>query len=298
MDKFTSMSTFIKVAELGSFAEAARQIGQSRSQINRLVINLEDELGITLLNRTTRSVTLTPTGNAYLQRAKSILNDLAETESLIQSNQEKPKGEIKINAPMSFGTLHFTHAIITFMQEYPDIRIELLLNDQMVDPVSNGFDMTVRIAEPLNSLALIEHPIIDIQRILCASPDFVKNNDELTNIEKLKNLPCLHYGNLPSENNWKLVGPEGEKTIRVNGILCSNNAEVLCDAAAANMGIALLPTFIAHQALSSGKLVPVFSNYRATPIKLSLVYPPNRHLSARIRLFVEFMQNRFANEPF
>ncbi len=297
MDKLASMTAFIKVAELGSFAEAARQLGQSRSQVNRSVIALEDSLTVTLLNRTTRKVSLTPTGSAYLTRAKSILDDLRETESLIKSDNEHPSGEMKINAPMSFGTMHLGPAIVNFMERYPDIKIQLILSDEFIEPVSNGFDMTVRIAEPTNSSALIEHNIVQIKRILCASPSFLSSASEPQTLKELSGLPCLHYGNLPSGNNWKLMGPDGEKNIRVSGILCSNNAEVLRDAAVAGMGVALLPTFIAGAELQNGRLVSILNDYTAPAISLNLLYPPNRHLSTRTRLFVNFMYERFGESP-
>lgn len=297
MDKFASMSAFIKVVETGSFAEAARQLGQSRSQINRLVINLEDSLSATLLNRTTRQVTLSSTGQAYFERAKTILDDLTETEHFIQSNEEAPSGELKINAPMSFGTLHMGAAIIDFMKRYPQIRIQLVLTDEIINPVSNGFDMTVRIDEPKDTPSLIDHTIIQAKCVLCASPDFIEKYGHPNTLEDIKELPCLHYGNLPTGNNWKLTGPKGEESIRVKGLLCSNNAEILKDAAIEGMGIALLPTFIAGEALQAATLQTILPNYSPPKIYLCLLYPPNRHLSARISLFVRFMQERFGDKP-
>lgn len=293
MDKFTAMSVFVSVAKTSSFADASRHLGMSRSQVNKLVISLEDELGVTLFHRTTRKVTLTATGEAYLQRVKHILADLSETESELRDNQASPSGELKINAPMSFGTMHLSQAVIEFMQRYPKVRIQLLLSDEKIDPVSNGFDITVRIATPSDSLALIEHSIIEARRVICASPALVASHAQPLTIDCLKEAPCLHYGNLPSGNNWKLTGPNGDRCIRVNGILCSNNAEVLKDACIAGMGFALLPTFIAGEELKTGKLVHVLKDYQAPQLQLSLLYPPNRHLSARIALFVKFMQERF-----
>lgn len=297
MDKLTAMSVFAEVAKTDSFADASRRLGMSRSQVNKLVIALEDDLGVTLFNRTTRKVTLTATGKAYLERVKHILADVSETESLVKDNQETPSGELKINAPMSFGTMHLSHAVIDFMKRYPQIRVELVLSDEKINPVSNGFDMTVRIASPSESMALIEHTIVEVRRVICASNAFLASYELPLTLDCLKQSPCLHYGNLPSGNNWKLTGPDGEKSIRVNGVLCSNNAEVLRDACAAGMGFALLPSFIANEALKNGQLVQVLEQYHAPELQLSLLYPPNRHLSTRIALFVKFMQERFG-EPY
>lgn len=270
----------------------------SRSQINKLVIRLEDELGVTLFNRTTRKVTLTATGTAYFERVRQILSDITETESFLKERQETPSGDIKINGPMSFGTLHLSQAIVEFMELYPDIRVQLILTDELVDPVSNGFDITIRIASPTDSLSLIEHDIVEARRIICVSPAFLAVNPVPQTPESLRNLPCLHYGNLPTGNSWKLKGPEGERNIKVNGVLCSNNAEVLKDACVAGMGFALLPTFIVGDALTSGQLVQVLSDYQAPELSLCLLYPPNRHLSTRIRLFVKFIQQKFGDKPF
>lgn len=293
MDKFASLQAFTKVAEAGSFAEAARLLGLSRSQVNRAVINLEDLLGVNLFNRTTRAVALTPTGQAFYERSKAILNDLAEAERAIQDDHETPQGDMKINAPMSFGTLHLGPVLVDFMQRYPHIKIQLILTDRLLDPLSEGFDMTVRIAESQASPSLIDHEIVEMPRLLCAAPSFLQTFGEPDRLEQLTGLPCLHYGNLPTGNRWTFDGPDGPAEVRVNGILCSNNAEVLCVAAVKGMGIALLPTFIAGPDLQAGRLRPLLTHYQAPRLKLCLIYPPNRHLSARVRLFVEFMHERF-----
>ncbi|WP_097460587.1 LysR family transcriptional regulator [Mangrovitalea sediminis] len=298
MDKFASLNAFRQVVESGSFAQAARELGLSRSQVNRLVINLEDDLGVSLLVRTTRHVGLTPAGQAFYERARSILNELSEAEHQIQSDQEEPQGDIKINAPMSFGILHLGPALIDFMKRYPRIRVHLALNDHFVDPVSEGFDITVRIAEHREQPSLIDHEIVEVKRILCAAPDFLAEHGTPAAIQDLSALPCLHYGNLLAGGSWHLFGPEGSVQVRVNGVLCSNNAEVLRDAAINGLGVALLPTFIVGPELQTGRLVSVLPDYHAQPIYLRMIYAPNRHLSARIRLLVKFVQARFGDRPY
>ncbi len=298
MDKFAALSAFTEVVDQRGFAAAARTKGLSRSQVNKLVANLEDHLGVQLLNRTTRSVAPTPAGQAFYERARAILSDLDEAESALQDDQDEPQGELKINAPMSFGTMHLGPALTDFMLRYPKIRIQLILNDNFVDPVMEGFDLTVRIAEPSETLALIEHEIVEAKRVICASPEFLRDKGTPASPKELADLPCLHYGNLPSGNSWKLGGPDGVHDVRVNGVLCSNNAEILRDAAVKGMGIALLPTFIAGAELQEGRLVTVLADYKPPPISLCLLYTPNRHLSARIRLLVEFFYERFGDRPY
>ncbi|WP_417803473.1 LysR family transcriptional regulator [Thalassospira lucentensis] len=297
MDKLASLQTFIRVVEDGSFAAAARTIGQSRSQVNRAVVALEDDLGVQLLNRTTRQVSVTPSGQAYYQRAKAILADLTEAEDSIRESRETPTGDIRINAPMSFGTLHLGPALVDFARLYPDIRVELALNDHFIDPVADGFDITVRISRPTETLALIDHEIIPMKRVLCASPEFIHKHGEPGDIRDLATLPCLHYGNLPSGASWKLTGPDGPVAVQVNGVFCCNNAEVLRDAAVAGLGIAELPTFIAGAELQTGRLVTVLYDYAPPELFLSLLYPPSRQLSSRIRLLVDFMHDRFGGQP-
>lgn len=298
MDKFSSLVGFTKVVEHGGFAAAARALRLSRSQVNKSVINLEESLGVQLLNRTTRVVAATPAGLAFYERARGILNDLAEAEAAIRDDHDEPRGELKINAPMSFGTMHLAPALTDFMLEYSQIRVELVLNDRFVDPVAEGFDITVRIAERGEVTSLIDQEIVEMKRIICAAPALLKRVGEPIAPRELADRPCLHYGHLPAGGIWHLTGPEGVADTRVTGVLCSNNGDVLRDAAVKGLGFVQLPTFIVGPELQTGRLVSVLTAYHAPRIFLTLLYPPNRHLSARIRLLVEFLYERFGDRPY
>jgi len=297
MDKLAAMNAFAQVVRDGGFAAAARSLGQSRSHVNRLVIELEDSLGVTLLTRTTRSLSLTPVGKAFHARCEAILDDLSEAMREVQIDHEAPQGAMKINAPMSFGTLQLGPALVEFMQRYPLIHVELTLSDRFIDPLAEGFDITVRIARRVDSPSLVIHDIAPVERILCAAPALIERYGEPRAPQDLVRTPCLHYDDLRNGGRWQLTGPEGPVELKVNGVLCSNNAEILCQAAADGMGVALLPRFIAEAAIRSGRLVPVLPGYAAPELFLSLIYPPNRHLSARVRVFVKFMQGRFGDGP-
>ena len=297
MDKLASLRAFTKVVEEGGFAAAARVLGLSRARVNKSVINLEEGLGVHLLNRTTRSVAATPAGRAFYERARAILDDLAEAEAAIRDEHDEPRGELKINAPMSFGTMHLAPALADFMLMHPQIRVELVLNDRLVDPVAEGFDITLRIAERAEVSSLIDHEILEVKRVVCAAPEALKKFGEPRRPGDLADLPCLHYGHLPTGKTWRLTGPEGTVATRVNGVLCSNNGEVLRDAAVKGLGFTKLPSFIVGADLQAGRLVSVLPGYRAPSIFLTLLYPPNRHLSARIRLLVEFIYERFGERP-
>jgi DNA-binding transcriptional LysR family regulator len=298
MDKLSALQSFIKVVEDGSFAAAARDLGVSRAQINRQVINLEDALGVQLLHRTTRSVTLTQTGDAYYKRVSGLLRDLQEAEQEVQQEHLEPRGELRINAPQSFGVKQLTPALVEFHRRHPRISVQLALSDQFVDPLTEGIDLTLRIAARRELPSLITHDIVEIRRALCAAPDFLRRHGIPRHPRDLAALPCLHYGNLPTGNSWRLARGDEHVDVRVNGILCANNADVLNEAAVAGMGIALLPLFIAHDDLRAGRLVTLLDDYSAPRIHLSLVYAPSRNMSTKIRLFVKFVQEWFKQSEF
>jgi len=292
MDKLSSMRAFVKVVEHGSFSEAARSLRLSRSAVSKYVMELEQTLGVQLLNRTTRSASPTENGRAYCERLVAILADLEEADLALTSLQAEPRGLLRVNAPMSFGTLHLGPALAEFMGKYPELQIQLTLSDEQIDAVQEGFDVTLRIAE-LASSSLIARRLLGVGRVFCASPEYIKRRGAPEHPKDLKNHDCLTYGFLATGNQWKLTGPDGEHFIPVPWRLCANNAEVLNHAVLKGHGIALLPTFIAGSALKSGMLVPVLEKYHAPEIALYAIYPPTRHLSSKVRLFIDFLLERF-----
>jgi len=292
MDKLSGLRAFVKVVEHGSFSEAARSLRLSRSAVSKYVIELEQELGVQLLNRTTRSASPTENGRVYYERALAILADLEEADLAVTRLQAEPRGLLRINAPMSFGTLHLAPALAEFMEKYPELQIQLTLSDEQIDAVQEGYDVTLRIAE-LAASSLIARRLIGVERVLCASPAYIQRRGAPEHPRDLKSHECLTYGFLATGNQWKLTGPDGEHALSVPWRLCANNAQVLSQAALEGHGIALLPTFIAGAALRSGALLPVLRNYRAPDIALYAIYPPTRHLSSKVRLFIDFLVERF-----
>lgn len=295
MDKFESIRAFTQVVESGGFAAAAREMGLSRSHVNKLVIALENELGVQLLHRSTRVVTPTETGLAFHERCVEILASLDEAERSITQLQAEPKGRLRINAPMSFGTMHLAPVLADFLSQYPDLEVQLTLNDRFIDPIEEGFDITVRIARPSENASLIVHPLAKAERLLCAAPNYLKTRGSPTHPDELLHHSCLHYGQLAVEDQWTLIGADGEHTIAVTGVLCSNNGEVLRDAAIRGLGITLLPTFIVEKELQQGILRQVLPNYHPPELIISAIYPVNRHLSTKVRLLVEFLQQQLGN---
>ncbi|MBF2001041.1 MAG: LysR family transcriptional regulator [Synechococcales cyanobacterium M58_A2018_015] len=294
MDKFESIRAFTRVVAAGGFAAAAREMGLSRSAVNKLVIALENELGVQLLHRSTRVVTPTETGRAFHERCLEILSSLEEAEQSIRQLQAEPKGTLRVNAPMSFGMLHLAPAVADFLQHYPELQVQLTLNDRFVDPIEEGFDLTVRIAQPQQIASLIVQPLAPAPRVLCAAAEYLNRRGTPTHPEQLQHHSCLHYGQLAVDNQWTLTGPDGEHTVSVAGVLCSNNGETLKEAALRGLGITLLPTFIVGQDLQQGRLQRVLPEYQPTELTISLIYPVNRHLSTKVRLLVDFLQHRFA----
>jgi len=295
MDKFESIRAFTQVVNAGGFAAAAREIGLSRSQVNKLVISLENELGVQLLHRSTRVVTPTEGGLAFHERCVEILASLEEAERSITQLQAEPRGRLRVNGPMTFGTMHLAPALADFLVQYPDLQVQLTLNDRFVDPIEEGFDVTVRIAKPQEVASLIVHPLTLAPRVLCAAPSYLEANGTPTHLDELRHHSCLHYGQLAVESQWTLIGSEGEQTISVTGVLCSNNGEVLRDAAVRGLGITLLPTFVVEPELQQGTLQRVLPEYHPPELSISVIYPVNRHLSTKVRLLVHFLQERFGD---
>lgn len=295
MDKLASMRAFTKVVQHGSFSEAARELRLSRSAVSKYVIDLEQELGVQLLNRTTRSAHPTDNGQAYFERCLAILSDLEEADIAVTRLQAEPRGVLRVNAPMSFGTMHLGSVLADFMEKYAELQILLTLSDEEVDPVQGGFDVTLRIAD-LPSSSLIARKIAPVRSTVCAAPSYLERRGVPAHPNDLRAHDCLTYGHLATGNQWKLIGVDGNHWVPVPWTLCANNGEVLRDAAVKGRGIALLPIFIVGPDLQRGALRRILADYAPPPASLYAIYPPTRHLSIKIRLFIDFLVERFAGK--
>ncbi|MBD2108534.1 LysR family transcriptional regulator [Nodosilinea sp. FACHB-13] len=291
MDKLESMRAFTQVVEAGGFAAAARKMDLSRSQVNKLVINLEEHLQTQLLQRTTRKVSPTDAGRAYYDRCLAILTDLEEAELALTRLHQEPRGSLRINAPMTFGTLHLAPLVVKFMAQYPDLYIELVLNDRRIDPIEEGFDITIRIAAQPPGPGLIAHMLAPCPLVVCAAPDYLQQRGIPAHPDDLKQHDCLHYGHRAQDNSWTLVGDEPH-TVTISGPLCCNNGEVLRAAALEGLGIVMLPDFIVEEDLKVERLRPILADYPPPPINIYALYPVNRHLSAKVTRLVEFLAEK------
>ncbi|MGF1458879.1 MAG: LysR family transcriptional regulator [Leptolyngbyaceae cyanobacterium] len=296
MDKLESMRAFAQVVESGGFAAAARKMGLSRSAVNKLVINLEEALQVQLLQRTTRKVTPTPTGLGFYERCVAILAEVAEAELAVSNLQTKPQGQLRVNAPMTFGTRYLSPLIAQFLEHYPELHIELSLSDRFIDPIDEGFDVTLRIAQPANIGSLIVQELTPAPVILCAAPSYLSRVRPPETPQDLSHQACLTYGHLSAEKPWTLIGPDGEHRVNVDGPLCANNGEVLQAATLQGLGITLLPRFIVQADLQAGRLIHVMADYQGPPISICMLYPVNRHLSTKVRLLVDFIATRIGEQ--
>jgi DNA-binding transcriptional LysR family regulator len=261
MDKLEAMNAFAKVVAAGSYAEAARRLGLTRSAVSKAVMELEQILGARLLDRTTRRVTPTEAGLAYYERVASILADVEETELQISRLHEEPRGVLKVNAPMSFGILYLGDAIAEFMARYPELRLELVLNDRFIDPLEEGVDVTIRIGS-LSDSSLIARRLAPARRALVAAPAYLAHHGTPETPADLVNHRCLAYGHMAAVHRWQLLQEGQVVNVQISAALCSNNGEVLRAAALAGNGIANLPTFLVGPGIAAGQLVPVLT---ATP---------------------------------
>jgi DNA-binding transcriptional LysR family regulator len=295
MDKLTCLRAFVKVVEHGSFSAAARELRISRSAASKYVMELEQGLGVQLLNRTTRSAVPTESGQTYYERAVAILAELEEADIAATQLQAEPRGLLRINAPMSFSTLRLAPVLADFMARYADLEILLTASDEQVGGAQEGFDVTLRIAD-LPASSLIARKLMPVARVFCAAPDYLERKGVPAHPRDLREHEGLAYGFLATGNQWKLIGPDGEHFVAPPWRLCANNAEILKQAALAGHGIALLPTFIAGAELTSGALTAILPDYHAPPVALYAIYPPTRHLSLKVRLFIDFLVERLAPE--
>jgi DNA-binding transcriptional LysR family regulator len=296
MDRFDSMKALVTAVDEGGFAAAGRKLGLSRVQVSRLVTALEDHLGAQLLVRTTRTMALTEAGQVFVERARVLVNDMAEAEAAAGDLTGELKGLLQINAPMTFGVSHIAPAVNDFMRQHRDITVSLNVNDRFVDPYEEGFDITLRIGD-LQPSSLIARKICPIRRLMCASPDYLVDRGRPRTPADLADHSILHYGHLGNELHWPLRGIGNSNRLPVSPVLCSNNGDVLKMASLAGQGIVLLPAFIVADEMASGALLPVLEGFEPAPVALHAIYPPDKYRPAKTRAFVDFLTGRFQRRP-
>ena len=299
MDRFDNMRVFAKVVESGSFAGAAARLGISASMVTLHVKELEERLGVRLLNRTTRKVSLTETGRAYYERCTRLLADLEETEQAVSDMHAAPRGELRINAVPTFGILQLAPAIADFTARFPAISVELILSLRIADLVDEGFDVAVWVGE-LPDSSLVARQLAPCRMVVCGAPSYFEKRGKPRTPADLAAHNCLTVAGtaLSYYRTWHLAAADGTAlNISPMGNLRTNSGAVLKVAALAGHGLVYLPTYLVGDALQSGRLVTALDDYLVPPLALRALYLHNRHLSAKVRAFVDFLAARFEREP-
>lgn len=298
MDRLDSMEAFVRVAESHSFSEAARRLGLSKSVVSRQVSALEGHLGARLFHRTTRSLSLTEVGQAYYEHCSRILAEIEEANLSVSSLQAEPRGKLRVNAPMSFGILHLAPLLPAFLERHPQIDIDMAMNDRFVSLVEEGFDVAVRIGK-LEDSTLIARHLAPIRRVVCASPAYLQRHGTPLTPDDLAGHDCLCYSNLATPDEWQFCTADDRRwPVEVNGRLRVNNGDALRAAALAGIGLAMLPSFIVGRDLQAGTLVSILADFIPQSIAAHAVYPHNRHLSPKVRAFVDFLAEHFGPRPY
>lgn len=287
------MTVFARVVEEQSFSGAARKLAMSKSAVSKHVTKLEDSLGIRLLNRTTRRLSLTDAGQTFYQHCARVVEEIESAEHALTDLSGKPRGTLRISAPLTFGQRFMPALVADFMAMYPDLRVDFHLADHMVDLVAEGFDMAIRITR-LRDSSLIARKLADFNSFTVASPDYLAKYGEPKHPLELTRHRTLAYTNIASPNVWEFEGEDGPISVKVNPVMSSNNGEFTSDAAIRGVGIAREPEFIIANALHSGELVPILRDFQLQSSGgIYAVYPERRHLPTKVRTFIDFLVERF-----
>lgn len=298
MIEIGAIPVFVAVAECGGFASAARRLGITKSGVSKRIGTLEAHLGTQLFHRSTRSISLTEAGEIYLPHAVQALGSAQEAEDAVAAVQGRPVGHLKLSAPMSFGRLHVAPLLTEFLANYPDITLDLTMDDRVVDLIDAGLDLAIR-AGTLPDSALIARQLAPIHSVIVASPEYLSRQGSLQHPEDLLLHNCLHYAYSRDPMEWVFHDQNGELKVRTKGTLRVNNSETLCTALLDGLGIGRLPTFVAGAQIADGRLIRVLPNYALPEQALYAVFPERRHMPVKVRAFVDFLADRIGQEkPF
>lgn len=289
MNTFSAIPVFVAVVETGSFSKAAQRLGSSKSAVSKRITQLENTLGTRLLHRTTRSLSLTQAGQIYFNSVSEALVLANDARDAVTQQQVQAQGHLRINAPMAFGRLHLAPLIPIFLKAHPLISIEMIMDDKVLDMVEHQFDVAIRIGK-LPDSSLIARKIAPCHSVLCASPDYLKQNGIPDTPKALLQHNCLFYSYFQAGSEWQFKGKTGATSIQPKGNYQVNNSEALYQALLAGLGICQMPLFIVNEALKTGQLVPLLTEYSLPEHAIYAVYSARQHLPHKVRVFIEFIQ--------
>jgi len=297
-DRLAEIEAFIAVTETGGFSAAADRLEVGKSAVSRRIADLEARLGVQLFHRTTRRVVLTDTGREHYERCVRVLQDLDEAEQSASQAHGALRGRLRAALPVSFGLRHLSPAVCAFQRLHPAVDFDLDFNDRHVDLLDEGFDLALRIGR-LEDSTLIARRLVTIRTVVCASPGYLREHGTPESPEQLSKHEALVYTNVPNPETWTYWNATGQRhQVKVPVRLRSNNGDFIVAAARAGHGIIISPTFIASEAISAGELVPVLTGVSWPQSSCYAVYPPTRHVSHRVRAFIDFLVERFAGVPY
>ena len=289
MNKLAAMETFVAILDKGSLTAAAESLGKALPTVVRSLATLEEDLGVRLLRRTTRRMSLTEEGRLYLERCRQILGDVEDAEQALSNQQIAPRGELRVTAPVLFGQLHVAKAITEFLREYKEVRVELLLLDRSVNMVDEGIDVGIRIA-PLQDSSMVASRVGVVRRVVCASPELLEQTGIPEHPRDLGDLPCVHFQGLSAAPVWNFVGDQKPISVPVEGPFACNLATATVEACAEGLGFGRFLSYQVEPLLAANKLCLVLEAYEPPPIPIHIVFAHARLMSPRIRAFVDWMK--------
>ncbi|MCA3564145.1 MAG: LysR family transcriptional regulator [Methylocystis sp.] len=294
MDRLAELDIFARVVTAGSMSAAGRELGLSPPVVSKRIKNLEERLGTRLLQRTTRQLTLTESGKGFYERVVAILASVDEAEAWVSRRTAAARGTLRVSAPTSFGRMHIAPHLVEFLRLYPEITIDLSLSDAFVDIVAEGYDLAIRIADLADS-SLVAKRLAPNHRVLCAAPGYLAAHGAPLSLADL----AQHRLLLHNADQWRLEGKCGSATVRVESAVRTNSSEVIREAVLAGMGIALRSTWDVGPEIDSGRLAIVLPEWQASArVAVHAVYPSRRHLAHKVRVFMDFLGERFGNPPY
>ena len=293
MDRFLEMQTFAAVVDAGSFVKAADALEMSKAAVSRYVGELEARLGVRLLQRTTRRLSLTDEGQAFYARSKELLASLEDAEVEITARSARASGLLRINAPYSFGIGHLAPLWGDFHAQHPQVTIDLTLSDRVVDLVDEGYDIAIRIAQLPNS-TLVSKRLATTRVVLCASPGYLEEHGTPRHPAELAQHAVISYSYLSTRDEWHFDGPQGRSSVHTAPWMHTNNGDTCRAAALAGHGVILQPTFLVGKDIRSGALVELLPAYRSLELGIYAVYPTRKHVLPKVRVLIDFLAERFA----
>ena len=286
---------FFSVVEATGFGAAARRLETTPASVSRRVKSLEQRLGVRLLQRTTRKLSLTEAGERYFVEGLRLLHELDDLEQALTASAHEPEGTLRIVASMSFGQRRLAPLVARFAKLHPKLRVSLILEDRETDLIDEAADLAIRIGYPADS-SMIARAIAPVTRHVCASPEYLEHRGYPELPEDLLQHDCLHYNLISEREEWTFLGDDGEQTLAITGSFCSNNGDVLLEAAMQGMGITLLPDFIVEEGLANGRLVKVLEGYGRAPLTLFALYPSRQHVPAKTRALLAYLLDKLGDK--